>query len=32
VGGTDGKLHALSTTGRNPLWEFDTNTSFRHCQ
>ena len=28
VGGTDGKLHALSTTDGNPLWEFDTNKNF----
>src|SRR5207249_1517914 len=28
VGGTDGKLHALSTTDGNPLWEFDTAKDF----
>jgi len=28
VGGTDGKLHALSTTDGSILWQFDTNKNF----
>jgi polyvinyl alcohol dehydrogenase (cytochrome) len=28
VGGSDGKLHALSTSDGSMLWEFDTNTNF----
>jgi polyvinyl alcohol dehydrogenase (cytochrome) len=28
VGGTNGKLHALSTTDGAPLWEFETNKEF----
>ena len=28
VGGTDGKLHALSTTDGSILWQFETNKNF----